>query len=282
MDCLNTDNNDNPNQKIQQQMQFHPLSEKIKNNLQDIYNQIKGKKVFIFDLETTGLFETKNFYKYWDNAVFDSSRIVEIGYYYSDNFDSDININENFLNKKLDDILGCVEGDAETINQLIENTIQSHQPENDFIKNNIIHSYLRKPTDFISISSEAESKHGISLELLQTAGFKFSQILNSDLLKKLNDAEYVISHNTIFDFSVLLNELNRFKLKNTIQHLQEIKKSKKLLCTCKASGFMTLEKLHKSIINESPEVFHRAGDDVKTLVEIIVGRKLNLVLKTML
>ena len=30
---------------------------------------------------------------------------------------------------------------------------------------------------------------------------------------------------------------------------------------------MTLEKLHKSIINESPEVFHRAGDDVKTLVE---------------
>ena len=277
MNNLNTDNNNDPNQ----QMQFQPLSEKVKNNLQDIYNQIKGKKVFIFDLETTGLFDTKNFYKYWDNTVFDSSRIVEIGYYYSDNFDSDL-INTNKLNDKLDDILGCVEGDAETINQLIENTIQSHQPENDFIKNNIIHSYLRKPTDFTNISPEAESKHGISLELLQTAGFKFSQILNSDLLKKLNDAEYVISHNTIFDFSVILNELNRFKLKNTIQHLQEIKKSKKLLCTCKASGFMSLEKLHKSIINESPEVFHRAGDDVKTLVEIIAGRKLNLVLKTML
>ena len=45
---------------------------------------------------------------------------------------------------------------------------------------------------------------------------------------------------------------------------------------------MTLEKLHEHIIYESPEVFHRAGDDVKTLVEIIVGRKLNLVLKTTL
>jgi DNA polymerase III epsilon subunit-like protein len=276
MDNLNADNS---GQQIQQ---MQSLSEKVKNNLTDIYNQIKGKKVFIFDLETTGLFETKNFYKYWDNTVFDTSRIVEIGYYYSDNFDSDL-INTNTINDKLDDILGCVQSNDEEIEKLIEEEIKNaSHPQNDFVKNNIIHSYLRKPTDFTNISLEAESKHGISLELLQTAGFKFSQILNSDLLKKLNDAEYIISHNTMFDFSVLLNELNRFKLKHTIQHLQEIKKNKKLLCTCKASGFMTLEKLHKSIINESPEVFHRAGDDVKTLVEIIVGRKLNLVLKTML
>ena len=94
------------------------LSEKVKQNLQTILNKIKGKKVFIFDLETTGLFDKKNGYKYWSNDVFNSSRIVEIGYYYSENFANSENLENN----------------------------------------NIIHSYLRKPTDFTSIHPEAEKK----------------------------------------------------------------------------------------------------------------------------
>jgi len=62
------------------------LSAKVSNNLQNILNKALGKKVFIFDLETTGLFDKKDFYKYWSNKVFAQSRIIEIGYYYSKKF----------------------------------------------------------------------------------------------------------------------------------------------------------------------------------------------------
>jgi DNA polymerase III epsilon subunit-like protein len=263
------------------------LSSKVDMNLQQIYNQIKGKNVFIFDLETTGLFERKDFYKYWDNNVFNNARIIEIGYYYSDNFDND-NVYLTEFSNKLEDILGCVTSQTNpNLNQTNPNLNQTNPNLNqailnDFITNDTIHTYLRKPTDFNTIDPIAESKHGISIESLMTSGYKFSQILNVDLLKKLNNAEYIISHNTMFDFYVLLNELHRFKLKNTINHLLKIKKDKKLLCTCKASGFMSLEKLYITIFNDVPTVFHRAGDDVKTLVEIITRKKLNLVYKTKL
>ncbi len=214
------------------------LSPKVQHNFDNITNNIIGSKVFIFDLETTGIFDKTNHYKYWDNSVFDPSRIIEIGYYYSDNFGLDIETN------------------------------------------NTIHSYLRKPTDFDSIHPEAEKKHGISMDKLKADGFKFSSILNSGLLEMLCSADYIISHNTMFDYSILLNELHRFKLKNTIRKLQDIKAEKKLICTCRSSGFKSLESLYESIFDTKPEIAHRAGEDVKTLMEILLLTKLNTVYKT--
>ena len=216
------------------------LSPKIEHNLNQIKEQIIGKKVFIFDLETTGLFDKKLFYKYWDNTVFDPARIVEIGYYYSENFGLD------------------------------------------FESNNIIHSYLRKPTDFDSIHPKAEETHGLSIDKLKTHGYTFSRILNQDLIAKLNSCEIIISHNTLFDFSILLNELHRFKLKSTIQYLQSIKSNNLLLCTCRASGYKKLSFLYKSIFNSDPDILHRAGDDVITLISIIIKEKINFNLKSIL
>jgi len=259
------------------------LTEKVDSNLNFIYNKIQGKKVFIFDLETTGLFDKKNFYKYWDNSVFNSSRIVEIGYYYSDNFDGNSAGNSNKLPDILEflpisTILPINKSDESFDNKLSVTNIN----KNDFEINNIIHSYLRKPTDFNYIDPIAESKHGININQLKQYGYKFSQILNKDLLIKLNEADYIISHNTMFDFYILLNELNRFKLKQTISHLLDIKTKKHLLCTCKSSGFQTLEKLYFNIFDDKPTILHRAGDDVKTLVEIISRKKINTIYKTIL
>jgi DNA polymerase III epsilon subunit-like protein len=210
------------------------LSPKVINNLNDIKHKIIGKKVFIFDLETTGIFDKKQFYKYWNNNVFDSSRIVEIGYYYSENF------------------------------------------SNDFDSNNLIHSYLRKPTNFDYIHPKAEEIHGLSIDKLKKDGYTLSKILNSHLLNILLNTEYIISHNTLFDFYILLNELNRFKLNKTIKHLLDINKNKCLLCTCKSSGYKSLGFLYSSIFEDKPEISHRAGQDVKTLIEIIQNKKLNL------
>ena len=229
-------NDDNNIIQVLTQVSKKTLSPKVEHNFQRILNKIRGKKVFIFDLETTGIFDKKEGFKYWDNSVFDSARIVEIGYYYSENFADPYDLESN----------------------------------------NIIHSYLRKPTDFNSIHPEAEKKHGISIIKLKSDGYKFSQILNKDLIKKISNCDYIISHNTDFDFNILLNELHRFKLNNTSGYLIYLRTTGGFLCTCKSSGYKTLENLYELIFDSKPEVTHRAGEDVKTLVEIILKTKLNI------
>lgn len=209
------------------------LSPKVSYNFDLILSQLIGKRVFIFDLETSGLFDFKNHHRYFDNKVFDCSRIVEIGYYYTECFELD-----------------------------------------DFNKDQIIHSYLRKPTDFDNIDEQAMQTHSLTIEHLQTHGFTFSKILNNGLLKILNNVDYIVSHNTMFDFNVLLNELFRFKLTNTIKYLLNIKKTKRLLCTCRASGFTKLNKLYEKIFAVLPQTSHRAGEDVQTLIEIIIRKQM--------
>jgi len=216
------------------------LSPKVSHNFEQILNKISGKKVFIFDLETTGLFDFKQSFKYWDNKIFDSARIIEIGYYYSDNFG------------------------------------------NDFETNNLVNSYLRKPKDFNKIDPESEKIHNISMDDLIKNGYLFSKILNKDLLYKLNNSDYIISHNTQFDLSILINELFRFRLNNTIKYLLHLKKTGCVLCTCRSSGYKKLNNLYDILFNEEPDISHRAGDDVKTLIGILLKKKSDLIINTKL
>jgi hypothetical protein len=52
-----------------------------------------------------------------------------------------------------------------------------------------------------------------------------------------------------------------------------------LLCTCRASGYKSLTNLYEIIFDSKPEIAHRAGEDVKTLIEIILKTKLNTIYK---
>jgi len=212
-------------------------------NFDSIIERIRGKKVLILDLETTGLVKDRaNFYKYWDNKVYDECRIVEIGYWYSPSFD----------------------------------------PNMDSLK---INNYLRKPTDFFEIPEGAVAVHGISFEKATNEGFTFNKIMvnNRDNLNNpclslyqiLNTMDVFISHNTAFDFYVLLNELCRIKQYGTIKKMMQIKKNKDVICTCKHSGYKRLGNIYKSIFNCDVDVAHRAGDDVRTLIEILVKKRFN-------
>lgn len=196
-----------------------------------IIPRITGKRVLIIDFETTGLVTNKkNFYKYTDNKIYDECRIIEIGYYYSVNFDPNVD-------------------------------------------NITIHNYLRKPTDFTSITPGAQAVHGISYEKIMNEGIEFKTILDTKLLNVLNNTDIFISHNTSFDFYVLLNELYRLKYWPTIKRLTGLRTNKNILCTCRASGFKKLTKMYNDVFNENPLNAHRAGDDVKTLLEILLKRK---------
>lgn len=65
-------------------------------NLKELINS----KVLFYDLETTGLVKTKGseykpeeqYYNYKDNGIYDSARIVQIGWIYMDNFEYDYDI----------------------------------------------------------------------------------------------------------------------------------------------------------------------------------------------
>jgi len=208
-----------------------------------ILERIRGKKVLILDLETTGLVKDRaNFFKYWDNKIYDGCRIVELGYWYSSSFDPDVT-------------------DLK------------------------INNYLRKPTDFNEIPQGAVDVHGISFEKAFNEGYTFNKIMinkkddiNNECLsfyEILNTIDVFISHNTAFDFYVLLNELNRIKQFGTIQRLMGLKKLKNVICTCKHSGYKRLGNIYKTIFNQDVAVAHRAGDDVKTLIEILIGKQLN-------
>jgi len=212
-------------------------------NFDSIIERIRGKKVLILDLETTGLVKDRaNFFKYWDNKIYDECRIVEIGYWYSPSFDPNVSSLK-------------------------------------------INNYLRKPTDFFEIPAGAVAVHGISFEKASTDGFTFNKIminskdnLNNTCLSLhqiLNTIDVFISHNTAFDFYVLLNELYRIKQLGTIKKLIQIKKNKDVICTCKHSGYKRLGNIYKSIFNCDVNVAHRAGDDVKTLIEILIKKQIN-------
>jgi DNA polymerase III epsilon subunit-like protein len=212
-------------------------------NFDSIIERIRGKKVLILDLETTGLISEKNnFYKFWDDKIFNSCRIVEIGYWYTSSFDPNI----------------------------------------DSIK---INNYIRKPTDFFEIPIEAVNIHGISYEKACLEGYPLNKIMINkkdnngndclSLYEILNTTDVFISHNTAFDFYVLLNELRRLKQYNTIKKLIQIRTSKNVICTCKHSGYKRLGNIYKSLFNCDVKVAHRAGDDVKTLIEIIINKRLD-------
>jgi len=209
------------------------LSKKVLDNLTNIYEKILGKKVLIIDFETTGLFDFKQFKNIKNNEIFKNSRIIEVGYFYTENF------GENF-------------NDVE------------------------IHSYLRTPTDFpITDINNSTDIHNITPDMILNNGSTFENILKYDLSDKLNNCDCIISHNTQFDLSILLNELFRINNNNIIRKIYKLYNKNNIICTCKATGYKKLSVLYKCIFDSEPELLHRAGNDVKTLLEIIIKKNIN-------
>jgi DNA polymerase III epsilon subunit-like protein len=172
---------------------------------------LKGKNVFVFDTETTGLPErTAKWGTYWDykmNDKYESSRIVSIAWASIHNFDKN-NITDTNTNE--------------------------------------IHHHLRYPEGFTEIPTT--HIHGISLQETLTQGLPFGLILsNHDLAIALIEADYIIAHNVGFDYNVLMNELYRIVSKNDppfynsllikekanlcMEHLEDLNNMGHIICT---------------------------------------------------
>ena len=115
---------------------------------------LKGKNVFVFDTETTGLpAKGTKWGTYWDykmNDKYENSRIVSIAWASIANFNKNININEIINNSN------------EIINNSNENENMINSNANDNGSSNKIHHHLRYPEGFTEINNS--HIHGIKYE----------------------------------------------------------------------------------------------------------------------
>ena len=209
-------------------------------------NALIGKKVLVFDLETTGLPQKKRinglevYDDYKINKSYDSSRIVSIAWYHDDNFD----------NKK--------------------------------INYNNIKEYIRKPIDFDNIPTT--HIHGISYEHALCEGVDLKDIIyNKDLHNNIINSDIIIGHNCLFDINILLNELYRNSFIDTFNHLEQLLLNKQYFCTaetgreiCKIMNIHThkykmpkLSELYYYYFMENPKNSHNASDDVLSTLKIL-------------
>jgi len=232
---------------------------------------LKGKNVFVFDTETTGLplGSPSGWGSYWDyrmNDKYDSSRIVSIAWASIKNFDRE-NIDNNNSNNS-----------------------------------NILH-HIRYPEGFDSIPTT--HIHGISLEEALKNGTPFGYILSIyGLADALLDADYIVAHNVKFDYNILMNELHRIVTTNEpiipislsirekanlcIEHIKKLYDTKCVICTgilsteiCKMEfpskntylgkkknyKMPKLCELYKYYYGKDFENAHSADGDVKALID---------------
>lgn len=131
----------------------------------------RGKRIAVFDLETSGLPMRMGFDKYYpynQNEYYDSSRILQLA------------ISDFYLGKS-DDIANPIP----------------------------IQSFFRKPEQF-QISEESFLVHHLSNDFLNEKGQTMLDILNtSRLIQIFNECDIILAHNILFDFNILCNEISR-------------------------------------------------------------------------
>ena len=232
---------------------------------------LKGKNVFVFDTETTGLplGSPSGWGSYWDyrmNDKYDSSRIVSIAWASIKNFDRE-NIDSNS-------------------------------------DSNISH-HIRYPEGFDSIPTT--HIHGISLEEALKNGTPFGYILSIyGLADALLNADYIVAHNVKFDYNILMNELHRIVTTNEpiipislsirekanlcLEHIKNLYDTKCVICTgilsteiCKMEfpskntylgkkknyKMPKLCELYKYYYGKDFENAHSADGDVKALLDCL-------------
>lgn len=209
-------------------------------------NNIIGKNILFFDLETTGLVKTKyNLkpeFKYpdYNSDEYNDARIVSFGYAFINNFNY-INI-KNYLDNE--------------INEFIV------KPDNFIIKNHDIHG----------ITQEYAESNGKNIQ--EYFDFFDCQIIHVDC---------IIGYNIFFDISILLSELYRYGYKLSIDKIIELKNNKKIFCTGIVSSFYAKpdgwkkkfpshipkqKDVYNKCFGELPSNVHNSKYDVIALIKI--------------
>jgi DNA polymerase III epsilon subunit-like protein len=209
-------------------------------------NELIGKNVLFFDLETTGVIKTKalikpeNKFPIYTSNIYDDARIVSFGYSAINNFDYS-NIYKYI--------------DIYANEQLIK-------PDNFVITNDNIHG----------ITQENALNNGISIK-------DFFEQLSTIII----NVDYIIGYNVYFDVNILLSELYRYGFTKQIDKINNLKTNKKILCIgIMSSKYLKPDnwikkfnyhipkqiEVYKKCYNEYPNFPHNSKYDVIALIKI--------------
>lgn len=232
------------------ELDFNKLKAEIMSNKKDTEQFLskntnkflKGKTLFIFDVETTGLPENDkkeydDIFKLYSNFVdkttnYSKLNIVQIGWIFIENFDP---------NKV-----------------------------NEYVKN--IKCEIRKPKGKFIIPDESVKFHKITTEIAENKGVGLKKILKDNNFRNMiKKSDYIIAHNAEFDYMMLLSEISKLemdKLKNVL-----LEKQNNILCTCKGMNKRyKLSRMYKLAFDKNICNAHTADADVKALLELLCGK----------
>ncbi len=215
-----------------------------------------GKKVFIFDTETTGIPAIRpntkwgsrdQYFDYYNHDAYDQSRIISIAWYYTNNFSQD--------------------------------TLDISKVE----------YFIRKPDTFTEINNS--HIHHITFDMAHSQGLDLQIILEQKKLEKdLIESDYIIAHNVMFDVHILLNELHRLNKTHLTTHILNLLDKNQCICSgeigtpiCKLEfpnskypkrfkqnyKMPKLSEFYKIVFNKDMENAHNAKGDVQALVQIL-------------
>lgn len=203
-------------------------------------NKLIGKRVLFFDLETTGFparvigkYNADEYFDYTDNTKYNESRLIQIGWYYSDNFikfkDCDIDINK-------------------------------------------IKSVIRKPFDFYTIPDTSVNIHGISYEKAINEGIYIKKIMNGEFGNCIMNCDYIVAYNAYFDFSILANEIHRIKNDHIYNKLMQLKDNNVVcmmaICNDYMNQYIKQSDMYGLLYGTNANA-HRANHDVYMMLKIL-------------
>lgn len=221
---------------------------------------LEGKKVLIFDTETTGLpdrvpgtkwYSASEYWPYKMNDKYTNARIVSIAWVFICSY------NRDTLTGKL------------------------------------INEYIRFPEGFSEIPTT--NIHGISFEKAQSQGIPMADIINNcGLANAILECDYVIGHNVMFDIHILQNELFRLGSDDAMEcafKLDKIKLLGRAICTgelgkdlcqlefksrggrdtnrIKKFKMPKLKELHRHLMGAEHDIQHSASGDVLAVLNCL-------------
>lgn len=215
-----------------------------------LLKKLRGKNVLFIDTETIGLPLTKsNFGK------------PEERYY-------DYKINDKYNSSRIVEIGWKYIPDYDPKNKKNDKSIKS---------------YIRKPIDFNSIPNS--DFHGITYKNAKKNGTKMSAIMNSKLKNILKECDYIVGYSVYFDINILLNELNRLKFNKSVNIINDMIKTHKILCIAQVCSnhyekiypsfiknfdykIPSQKDLYEHLLDDNIDNCHRTTPDIRMLINI--------------
>ena len=143
------------------------------------------------------------------------------------------------------------------------------------IKPENILTQIVKPDGFI-IPEESIQIHKITNEISNEKGQSIKKCIKK-FKNIFNEVDYIIGYNIYFDINVLLNELNRCGMKNSIKKIKNLIINNKLLCIGELasqykgykSGMPKQTKIYAELIGKNLENAHNAQYDICGTIELM-------------